>query len=151
MATLRLIKIVAVGNGAEFQPDPSGVEAGDRIHWNNETNEEHWLEETTGGFMTDNIPAGSVSNPGFIATQDVSYRCRLHPQEQGTITIVPAVVMASAMSLAAAAPATGAMCVCARGSARPRRQATYRLRASVSLRQGRKPPEKKAGGKKKNR
>jgi hypothetical protein len=111
MPNLRLIRIVAQGNGAAFQPDPSGVQADDTIHWNNETNEDHWLETTTGDFVTDNIPAGTVSNPGFVAVQDVSYRCRLHPQEQGTIAIVPAVVMAATMEIAAALPAGGAAVV----------------------------------------
>jgi plastocyanin len=103
------IDIVVQGNGAAFQPNRAGVQVGDRIHWNNETNEDHWLETTTGGFITDNIPPGSVSNPGFIAAADISYRCRLHPQEQGTIEIVPAVVMAATLELAAAAPSAAAL------------------------------------------
>jgi hypothetical protein len=134
------IDIVVQGNGAAFQPDRAGVEVGDRIHWNNETNEAHWLETTTGGFMTDNIPAGQVSNPGFIAAQDTSYRCRLHPQEQGTIVIVPAVVMAQAMELATAAPA-----------AAPPSASDISAARKLKPAQGKKAAKKKAGGKKKNR
>jgi hypothetical protein len=128
------IDIVVQGNGAAFQPEPAGVQVGDRIHWNNETNEDHLLETTTGGFITDNIPPGSVSNPGFIAAQDTSYRCRLHPQEQGTIVIVPAVVMAATMELATAAPAAAALA------------AAFPLKAAEK-----KAAKKKAGGKNKNR
>src|SRR3954452_23597270 len=111
MPNLRLIRIVAQGNGAVFQPDPSGVQVDDTMRWNNETDEEHWLETTTGDFMTDNIPAGTVSNPGFIAVQNVSYRCRLHPQERGVIAVVPAIVMAAVVQAAAALPAAGAPAV----------------------------------------
>jgi hypothetical protein len=154
MPNLRLIRIVALGNGTTFQPDPSGVQAKDTVHWNNETNEAHWLETTTGGFMTDNIPAGAVSNPGFIAVQDISYRCRLHPQEQGTIAIVPAVVMAAAMEVAAAVPAVGAPAV-----ASPALAAAPPLEGDISAarkRKSKKPVHrrnaatKKGGGKKKN-
>lgn len=105
MANMRLIKIVGLGNGAAFQPDPSSVQAGDRVHWNNETNEDHWLERVPTGFLTNNIPAGEVSNPGFVANEGISYRCRFHPQEQGTIAIVPAVVVAAVAVPAVVAPA----------------------------------------------
>lgn len=105
MANLRLIKIVSSGNGAAFQPNPAGVQAGDRVHWNNETDEAHWLEKNSGEFLTNNIPAGEVSNPGFVANGAISYRCRLHPQEQGTISIVPAVVVAAVAAPAVAVPA----------------------------------------------
>src|SRR3954453_1706334 len=86
MANLRSITIVQAGNRAAFQPDPAGVQAGDRIHWNNETNNDHEVQ-VSDGFVTDNIPAGAVSNPGYLASAGVSYRCLIHPQEQGTIQI----------------------------------------------------------------
>jgi plastocyanin len=115
MANLRSIKIVQAGNLAAFQPDSAGVQAGDRIHWNNETNNDHQLQMSD-GFMTDNIPGGAVSNPGYIAKKPVSYQCLVHPQEQGTIQIVPAVVMAPAMVPAAAVPAVASL---ASGAAAP--------------------------------
>lgn len=104
MANMRLIKIVQAGNRAAFQPEPAGVQAGDRVHWNNETNNDHQLQ-LDDGTMTDNIPGGAVSNPGYIASANVSYRCLIHPQEQGTIQIVLPVVMAPAVVAAAAVPA----------------------------------------------
>lgn len=107
MANLRSIKIVQAGNLATFQPDPAGVQGGDRIHWNNESNNDHEVE-VSDGFVTDNIPAGAVSNPGYPASGDVSYRCLIHPQEQGTIQIVT-VVMAPAMVPAAAVPAVASL------------------------------------------
>src|SRR5262249_22091650 len=108
MANLRSIKIVQAGNLATFQPDPSGVQLGDRIHWNNETNNDHEVQ-VSDGFVTDNIPPGKVSNPGYPASAGVSYRCSIHPQEQGTIQIVPAVVMAPAVVPAAAVPAVASL------------------------------------------
>jgi hypothetical protein len=104
MPNFRLIRIIVQGKGAVFEPDPSGVQNGDTIHWNNETNEAHWVEDTSSGFITNNIPAGEISNPGFPASADVSYRCKLHPQEQGTIRIGPAVVMPATLVSAAAIP-----------------------------------------------
>lgn len=109
MTNLRLIKIVQVANGTvEFHPATAGMNGGDRIHWNNETDEEHWLERTEPtGFLTDNIPAGQVSNPGVVVQDDerINYRCKLHPQETGTIVAValaPAIVAASALTATAA-------------------------------------------------
>jgi hypothetical protein len=115
MANLRSITIVQAGNLATFQPDPAGVQAGDRIHWNNETNNDHQLQ-VSDGFTTDNIPAGAVSNPGYPANVGVSYQCLTHPQEQGTIQMVPAVVMAPAVVPAAAVPAVVSL---ASGAAAP--------------------------------
>jgi hypothetical protein len=106
MPNLRLIRIVPLGNGAAFEPNPSGVQGGDTIHWNNETNEDHWLETTTGGFLTNNIPGGEVSNPGVIANSTIEYRCKLHPQELGSIEIVPAVMVPAVLVPAAAVSAT---------------------------------------------
>jgi len=133
---MRSIKIVQAGNRAVFQPDPAGVQVGDRIHWNNTTNNDHQVQMTDGTFETDNIPAGAVSNPGFIAAGEASYRCLIHPQEQGTIQIVPAVVMAAAVVPAAALPAVASF---AAGAATPS--------AAPAQKKGAK--KKKGGGKKK--
>jgi hypothetical protein len=148
MPNLRLIRIVALGNGAAFQPDPSGVQANDTIHWNNETNEDHWLETTSGGFVTKNIPAGEVSNPGFIANA-VSYRCKLHPQEQGTIAIVPAVAVPAVLVSAAAVPAVASSTLAASASGGDISAA--RKRKSKKPAHRRKAAKKKGGEKKKNR
>src|SRR5262245_1075164 len=96
------ITIRQAGNRAAFQPDPAGVQASDRIQWNNQTNNEHQVQ-VSDGFVTNNVPAGDLaSNPGYLASADVSYRCLIHPQEQGTIKMAPAVVMAPAVTPAAA-------------------------------------------------
>jgi plastocyanin len=141
MANMRSIKIVQAGNLAAFQPDPGGVQTGDRIHWNNETNNDHQLQ-VSDGFTTDNIPGGAVSNPGYNAptagvSSGVSYRCLIHPQEQGTIQIVPAVVMAPAVVPAAAVPAVASL---ASGAAAP-------SAAAAPKRGAKKKPRNKAGGK----
>jgi hypothetical protein len=140
MANLRSIKIVQVGNLATFQPDPAGVQASDRIHWNNETNNDHQVQ-VSDGFVTDIIPAGAVSNPGYPAPANVgvSYRCLVHPQEQGTIQIVPAVVMAPAMVPAAAVPAVASL---VSGAAAP-------SAAPAPKKGAKKKAKKKEGGKKK--
>jgi len=109
MANLRLIKIVKLANGTtEFQPATLGVDPSDRIHWNNETDEDHWLEQMPTGFLTNNIRPGDVSNPGFVATMPfIRYRCKLHPHEQGEIA-VPAAAMV-AVVVPPAAPAVVAV------------------------------------------
>jgi hypothetical protein len=97
-----LIKIVQLANGTtEFQPAVAGVDSGDRVHWNNETDDDHWLETDSGEFLTDNIPAGHVSNPGFVVPKEFKYRCKLHPQELGEIKFS---VAAPIMTFAASAP-----------------------------------------------
>jgi hypothetical protein len=154
MPNLRLIRIVAQGNGAAFEPDPSGVQGGDTVRWNNETNEDHWIETTTGVFLTNNIPAGEVSNPGAVADATIAYRCRLHPQETGRIEIVPA-VMAPVMAAAAAMTAAGGAPVAA-----PATSSAFAARAAAAVgggasaarkRKAKKPAQRKKAAKKKGR
>jgi plastocyanin len=92
------IKIVKLANQTvAFQPDvpgaqpnqPLGVNVGDNITWNNRTNEAHWpVAIAPGGFLTNNIPAGEVSDPIFNVQTTVTYRCLHHPQEHGMIVVV---------------------------------------------------------------
>jgi hypothetical protein len=102
MGNLRLIKIVKLDDGTvAFQPNTSGgqphqpmrVNKGDRIHWNNETDDDHWPEgRNPAKFLTDSIPGGEVSNPGFVVQgavgERVEYMCKLHQNERGTIEVV---------------------------------------------------------------
>ena len=111
MAHLRLIKIKLENGTAVFEPAALGADIGDRIHWSNETNEDHWLETSGGDFITNNIRAGDVSDPGFIAVATVAYRCKLHPDEQGQIVVHAAAASPAAPAIVAAAmPAQPALC-----------------------------------------
>jgi plastocyanin len=104
MAHLRLIKIRLENGTTVFEPAALGADIGDRIHWSNETNEDHWLETSDGKFITNNIRAGDVSDPGYPASdQTVTYRCKLHPDEQGQIVVHAAVAPAAAPAIVAAA------------------------------------------------
>ena len=99
MAKARSIKIVELEDGTVvFKPDissaqpgqPLGANAGDIVTWNNRTNQAHWpVAIDPPGFLTNDIPAGEVSNPIFNIQGPVKYRCQHHPQEQGSI-VVPA-------------------------------------------------------------
>ena len=99
MAKRRSIKIVKLADGTvSFQPDvsgaqpgqPLGANAGDNITWNNRTDEAHWpVAIDPPGFLTNDIPAGEVSEPIFNIEGPVKYRCQHHPFEQGSI-MVPA-------------------------------------------------------------
>jgi hypothetical protein len=102
MAKSWAIKVVKLKNGkVAFQPDvpgakpgqPLGVNAGDNITWNNRTNQAHWpVAIGSPGFLTNDIPAGQVSDPIFNVQKSVAYRCLHHPQEQGMIVVVTELV-----------------------------------------------------------
>ncbi len=113
------IKIVPSGTGAAFVPDLQGARPGDPLKawqddlvtWNNTTKKTHQIEVTKvepagtgslpGNFISDPIPAAGSSRPSYDVAQPtgnpaptnwiVYYRCKLHPQEQGTIeaTVYP--------------------------------------------------------------
>jgi plastocyanin len=114
------IKIVSAGarGKAAFVPDLQGAQAGDPlpaqqddiVSWNNTTNRKHqpWptdsnytpvpdtqLPRTSPNYMSDPIPAGQSSRPGFDIPQTgtIYYCCKLHPKsktERGTIVVTAA-------------------------------------------------------------
>jgi len=98
MPSLRSITIVELVDGtAAFQPDvpnakpgqPLGVNRGDNVTWNNRTNKAHWpVAVDPPGFLTNDIPAGKVSQPTFSVDHTVKYQCRHHPKEEGFIVVV---------------------------------------------------------------
>jgi hypothetical protein len=106
------VKIVpaGTGGGAAFVPDLKGAHPGDPLKawqddlvtWKNTTGETHQIElvdivweggPSTPVFETKPIPAAGSSRPSYDVAQpdakasswSVHYRCKLHPQEQGTI------------------------------------------------------------------
>jgi hypothetical protein len=97
------IKIVPVSPGvAGFLPDVLGAKVGDSLQaqvsdivsWGNTTADTHQpVRVDTGEGLCDPIAGGASSTPQFVvegAVGDViSYKCAFHPQETGSITIVP--------------------------------------------------------------
>jgi len=96
------IKIVAVSPGvAGFQPDVLGAKIGDTLQaqvsdivtWGNTTPDVHQPIRDNGEALCGPIPGNSPSTPQFVVEGQVgdviNYTCRFHPQETGSITIVP--------------------------------------------------------------
>jgi hypothetical protein len=117
------IKIVQLQNGTvAFQPDipgakpgqPLGVDLGEHVTWNNETNQAHWPwpTDTQGNllseadaiarrfYLADDVPAGRVSKPIYnvdpqfsppappdVPPPTITYVCKHHQQEQGSIVV----------------------------------------------------------------
>ena len=100
------IKIVPsrTGGGAAFVPDPLDAWQDDLVSWNNTTGATHQIEvveiaweggTSAPGFATQPIPKHGSSRPTYDAAAPtpappawiVSYRCKLHPQETGTIKV----------------------------------------------------------------
>jgi hypothetical protein len=75
---------------------PLGVNSGDLVTWNNQTNEEIKLQsiQPAGVYLTEPIPAESVSNPIFHVTATVGYS-RVppgsRPPDHWIIVVVPPV------------------------------------------------------------
>lgn len=66
---------------------PLGVSSGDLVTWNNQTNGQIELQsiQPAGVYLTEPIPAGSVSNPIFHVTATVGYsRCLPAPARPTT-------------------------------------------------------------------
>ena len=129
------IKIVSAGGKlAGFQPDLPWSKVGDPalvapnsiVSWYNQTDDPHQVEvidvtDVTGGKYTSNkILPQYTSRPGYVtpASGSVSYRCKIHQGETGTIVVQQAVPMppinpvvvlffALALSAVSAHPARG--------------------------------------------
>jgi len=102
------IKIVQVSPGvAGFKPDVLDARVGDTLQaqvsdavtWGNTTADVHqpirdygedWED---GEALCNPIPANSPSTPQFVVVGQVgdviNYKCKFHPEETGSITIVP--------------------------------------------------------------
>jgi hypothetical protein len=107
------------GAPAAFVPDVTGAKPGDPliaqesdiVTWNNTTDQAHWpwpvnfavpLDEDPGSlkgtpvvlYMSDRVAGDSSSSPSFVPplAGTITYCCRLHPEERGTIvvTAIPA-------------------------------------------------------------
>ncbi|MBW8875088.1 MAG: hypothetical protein JF614_09000 [Acidobacteria bacterium] len=79
------------GEGAAFVPDCQQVPQYSLITWNNTTDETHQPELTDKSFATDPILPGQSSRPDYYVTAaapaTISYGCKLHPEEYGTIVV----------------------------------------------------------------
>ena len=97
MPSIKIIK--ADDGGIAFQPDrpnaqpnqPLGARSGDLVTWNNQTDRTLTLQSIPPGtFITDAIPAGSVSSPIFkVPSTGLTYSCVDPPEPQHSIVIVP--------------------------------------------------------------
>jgi hypothetical protein len=113
------IKIVQLNGTVEFQPDdppgdpgqPLGVDRGESVTWNNETDRSHWpwpidaqgnllsaADAKAFGFhLSRNIPKGGVSSPEYnsnpqfspplLPPPTITYVCRHHRKERGSIVV----------------------------------------------------------------
>jgi hypothetical protein len=104
MANSWSIVITQLPNGTVgFRPDlpgatigqPLGAANGDIVNWNNETNNTLTLVSIPPGtFLTDPIPAGQASDPGFQVGGSITYSCVSPSQQQHSIVVPPANVVA---------------------------------------------------------
>jgi|SRR5947209_12738399 len=103
-----LIEIVPVtptdpnGPTAAFKPATQDVLAGDNITWTNKTNHPHQpvpLNPATPAWGVNSCPAGQSSNPTYSVKAPVdsggnpiygpvTYQCKDHPKEVGTLNIL---------------------------------------------------------------
>jgi hypothetical protein len=96
------VKIVQVSPGvAGFKPDVLGARVGDTLHaqvrdivtWGNTTPDVHQPILANGVALCNPIPGHSPSTPQLVVAGHVgdviNYKCKFHPQETGSITIVP--------------------------------------------------------------
>jgi len=82
----------AAGAGAVFVPSYQEAPQYSLITWNNTTSETHQPELSDKSFATDPILPGQSSRPDYYITAEapakISYCCKLHPTECGTIAVV---------------------------------------------------------------
>ena len=99
MAESWSIIIETVDETVVFRPDipgaqagqPLGANSGDLVTWNNRTDEAHWPVATDpkGEYLTEDVPAGEVSDPIYKIDKTVKYKCKHHEEEKGSIVVVP--------------------------------------------------------------
>jgi plastocyanin len=102
------IVIVPGAECASFVPDvyvPAGTEpktalqaqVNDMVSWNNQTEQEHEIWQTSGGQvtqLTQQIDPGMSSTPGYIVTGTagtagtIEYYCSIHDGETGSIDVI---------------------------------------------------------------
>lgn len=98
MANSWSIIITQLPNGTVgFRPDlpgatigqPLGAATGDIVNWNNQTDNTLTLVSIPAGtFLTDPIPAGQASDPGFsVPTVSITYSCVKPDQQQHSIVV----------------------------------------------------------------
>jgi plastocyanin len=106
MAQWGILIVQLADSSVAFQPDlpqaqpgqPLGVNNGDLVIWNNRTDKDHWpvadadadvVPAVPKGYLTENIPAGQASSPAFrpAAAGTISYHCKYHTDEKGSIVV----------------------------------------------------------------
>lgn len=70
----------------KFQPTDLEIKVGDTIEWTNKDE----IEQTvtfSDGFMDEKLPVGASGGYTFEKAGEYDYRCSLHPEMQGEVTL----------------------------------------------------------------
>jgi plastocyanin len=84
---------VTIVNGASvlsttaFTPNPVTVTAGGAVTWTNADNTTHNITATNGSFSSGSMAPGRTFTMTLPTAGTIAYRCTIHPQMSGTITV----------------------------------------------------------------
>lgn len=84
------LTIVILGGGGDtFRPGQVTITQGSSVSWMNSDSDDtiHRIVAADGSFDTGDLGVQDQSAPIVPAAGTVSYRCAIHPEEQGTITV----------------------------------------------------------------
>ena len=77
---------VAIADFA-FAPETTEVEAGTTVRWSNEDPAEHTVTATDADFESNNLAQGESFSFTFDQPGTYVYRCAIHPEMEGTVTV----------------------------------------------------------------
>ena len=84
---------VTIVNGASvlsttaFAPNPVTVSAGGAVTWTNNDGTTHNITATNGSFASGSMAPGRTYTMTFPTAGTITYRCTIHPQMTGTVTV----------------------------------------------------------------
>jgi FtsP/CotA-like multicopper oxidase with cupredoxin domain len=88
------IVITGPKGSAKFTPNPQPVFSGDLVSWSNQTDDAHTIViDGQTGLAPMPAPSWGSSTPAFKVTTAVTYSCKDHAGESGSITIKTAVLL----------------------------------------------------------
>ena len=73
--------------GVKFQPPELTVPAGTEVTWTNQDPTAHTVTANDGSFDSDILEEGGTFRWTFETSGSVTYRCNIHPDMRGTITV----------------------------------------------------------------
>ncbi len=80
-------KDTVIVNNMAFTPSSISVAAGTTVVWTNTDMITHTVTSTTGAFDSGNLPAGSTYSFKFSTKGTFPYKCTIHPNMTGTVTV----------------------------------------------------------------